>query len=894
VFIKAPRDPSFVYDCIRRLVHPFVVFPKAVDANVFCLLATCMAIPMAQAIPQTNLGTVDVDMEISSDLGYHAEEDNIDIDIDFSEEPVSRVDDAFMIDDDSFQTEATSNQVSPDLYNDDEMIDGDGTDAVHKNEYNQDEEFRDRSVDGESDVDILEEDEAVIGNEYSAEAVAVHVQEPQHFHSSTEKPHDSASALRSELESNNQISEPQDQIEARLKIANSDEYTQQPPEQEHLEGPVNGADFPDEDRNEFDIDDQHSFHEETPYQADKLGLGQQEKSPDFIEGTNAVHATQVLQAVDDLSKTSTLVADNIASWVHRPAAEAEIDQSPHHGLTNGEHRGGPVLHPVIVVYEDNEIYLFPPKNQDTSNTYFLEDESLAASSMKELFGACRTVLGESINDDLELELDVAELGLTLSEDSPHSDTSTLTSFLDLYLQLCRHDHIEAPGPLFVTLSTKFRYSACLTRLTDAVKEGKGLSQLHMLDEYNHSDESLEEKESYANLAGDQRNTQVGEECTQGTQAATPTHHANLDPAQMTRYLDTPEFVEDEPAYPDVSHETVETSAPIAEQTEGKTVGLPGEQDEADEVLSHIDVIYDPGESHEDDLIDFEDAEDDENAFMAHQGENLHMLSTDNSIASARAQPKLSGNDLIFHREYDLDDTGENLVHALQGDAATAEDAIDRRDVAEVDYEDEDNLDDVEPQDSSQLENTANTAPVIDAPLEQQEPSDQDHLAEYEQPDPLIHEAELEESLVGNEMAVASIIIAPKRSDDEHVDEDAWEKEDTDVNSQATVYTDRDSPRVAGIPKHSPTHFTEKLPIGKGARDVIAMLPREQVDGVDADLQQARVASNGQLSTRAAPIGPKSLSKKRSWIEHKEGDHRPDVAKQVKKPRSASDQLSTES
>jgi len=845
------------------------VFLKAVDTNVFGILATRMAITMAQAIPQTNLGTVDMDMEISSDLGYHAGEDNIDIDIDFSEEPASRVEDAFMIDDDSFEAEATSDQVSPDLYNDDEMIDGDGTDAVHKNEYNQDEEFRDRSVDGESDVDILEKDEAVIENNYSAEAVAVHVQEPQHFLSNTEKRHDSASALRSELDGSNQISEPQDQIVAHLKIANSDEYTQQPSEQDHLEGSVNGADFSDEDRNEFDIDDQHSFHQETLHQADKLGLGQREKSPDLIEGTNAVHAPQVLRAVDDLSKTSTVVADNIASWVHHPAAEAELGQSPHYGLTNGEHQGGPLLHPVIVVYEDNEIYLFPPKNQDTSNTYFLEDESLAASSMKELFGACRTVLGESINDDLELELDVAELGLTLSEDSPHSDTSTLTSLLDIYLQLCRHDHIEAPGPLFVTLSTAFRYSACLTRLTDAVKEGKGLSQLHMLDKYNHSDESLEEKETYAIVNGDQRKTQVGEERTQGTQAATPTNHANLDPSQMRIYQDTPEFVEDEPAYPDVNHETAETSIPIEEQTEGETVGLPGEQDEADEVHSQIDVIYDPGESHEDDLIDFEDAEDDENAFTVHHGENLHMLSTDNSIASATAQPKLSGNGVSHHREDDLDDTGENLVHDLQGDAATAEDAVDQREVDEVDYEDEDNLDHVEPQDSSQLENAANTAPVIDAPLEQRKLSDQDLMAQYEQPDPLIYGAELEESLLGNEMAVENTAMAQKRSDDQHVDEDAWEKEDTDVNTQATVYTDTDSPRVAGIPKDSPKHFTEKNPMSSAASKV-------------------------QLSTRAAPIFPKSLSKKRSWIERKEGDHGSDIAKQVKRPRSASDQLSTES
>lgn len=846
---------------------------------------------MAQVIPHTNLGTVDVEMEISSDLGYHAGEDIIDIDIvdtdiDFSEEPMSRVDDAFMIDDRSLEVEATSNQFSSDTYDDDEMTDGDGTSAAHENLYPQDEEFRDRSVDGEGDVAILEEDEIVIGSGHYGEANAIHIQESEQSLSNTEKLGDSASTLQNELGSNNQMSESQDQIEARLKIASSDEHIQQPPEQEHVQEAVYGADLHDEDGNEFDIDDQHSFQQETPYSADKMGLGEQEKYPGFIESTTAVHAPQQLQAVDGLSKTPTLVSNHVAPWVHRPAAEAEINQVPHHGLSNGGHQGGPLLHPVIVIYEDNEIYLFPPKNQDASNTYFLEDESLAASSMKELFGACRTVLGQSINDDLELELDVAELGLTLSEDSPYSETSNLISFLDLYLQLCRHDRIEAPGPLFVTLSTRNRYIACLTRLTDAVKEGKGLSQLHMLNGYNHSDESLEEIEADTSVGDEQGKTEVGEEFLQN--AAVPSHHANHDPSRKIRYLDSPEFGGNEPAYPDANHETAEPFARMEERTDGETIAIPGEQDEAEEIQSQIDVNYDAGESHEDDLIDFEGAEDDENAFTVHQGEDANMLSTDNSTTAATAQYKRFVNDASYLREDDLDDTGENVVLDLQVNEAIGGDALDQPDVDQVDYDEEDNLDNVDGEDSSQLENVASTAPVSDDPLVHREPSDQVLLAQYEQPESLIFGVELEESVPGSKMVQGNTATAKKRSNDHDVHEQGWENEDVDVTAHITVNTDTDGPRVACIPKDSLSSFTANHTDGKGALDASAPLPRQQFDGVEADLQQAQIVTMVQPLTRTAPIVPKSLSKKRSWIEHKEGDHGSAIAMQVKKPRSASD------
>jgi hypothetical protein len=73
------------------------------------------------------------------------------------------------------------------------------------------------------------------------------------------------------------------------------------------------------------------------------------------------------------------------------------------------------IHPVVVIYEDNEISLFPPSKNDTSDTFFLPDESLARANICDLFEAIRSVLAGSIGEDDELNMIVDGLGLELSE-----------------------------------------------------------------------------------------------------------------------------------------------------------------------------------------------------------------------------------------------------------------------------------------------------------------------------------------------------------------------------------------------------------------------------------------------------------------------------------------------
>jgi hypothetical protein len=73
------------------------------------------------------------------------------------------------------------------------------------------------------------------------------------------------------------------------------------------------------------------------------------------------------------------------------------------------------LHTVKVIYQQTEICLFPPHSDEGAETFFLSDQGLAHESIDMLLASCREVLADTIGDDDELVLDVASLGLHISE-----------------------------------------------------------------------------------------------------------------------------------------------------------------------------------------------------------------------------------------------------------------------------------------------------------------------------------------------------------------------------------------------------------------------------------------------------------------------------------------------
>ncbi|EFR04140.1 hypothetical protein MGYG_07147 [Nannizzia gypsea CBS 118893] len=148
----------------------------------------------------------------------------------------------------------------------------------------------------------------------------------------------------------------------------------------------------------------------------------------------------------------------------------------------GAHESGiSMMHNVQVLYQDSEISLFPPKEDDLSETYFLEDEALAHEPIGDLLNACRVVLGDHMGTEEELYMDIECLGIHLTE-ATRSPIS-LSQVVQVYLDLCRNDGDTNPGPLYITLATQPSFTQNFTNLSEAAQSGKGLAHVSKWDEY---------------------------------------------------------------------------------------------------------------------------------------------------------------------------------------------------------------------------------------------------------------------------------------------------------------------------------------------------------------------------------------------------------------------------
>lgn len=137
------------------------------------------------------------------------------------------------------------------------------------------------------------------------------------------------------------------------------------------------------------------------------------------------------------------------------------------------------IHPILVLYEESEMFLFPPaaEEQDGDQTYFLSNEALAAAPIQTLLRECRNILEENISDQQELEINVNALGLRICESSVDAADTTLAHVLDIYLRLHYHDGNISPPPLVLSLTANVRFSHRLGYLSTLVAHGKGISQL---------------------------------------------------------------------------------------------------------------------------------------------------------------------------------------------------------------------------------------------------------------------------------------------------------------------------------------------------------------------------------------------------------------------------------
>ncbi|OAX82469.1 hypothetical protein ACJ72_03176 [Emergomyces africanus] len=181
----------------------------------------------------------------------------------------------------------------------------------------------------------------------------------------------------------------------------------------------------------------------------------------------------------------------------------EADDYEIQGQTHEIEKSRP-LHPVKVIYQDSEISLFPPGEDDPTETFFLQDEALAYAPIEELMGACRHVLGEHISEDEELILDIESLGLHLPEYSAGRTTTSLVQVIRVYLDLCNNDGITEPEPLYLTLSSRSTFTADLARLVAAAQESKGLSYLTWEDyDIDKAEEAVEHGDEHGGEHGEE-------------------------------------------------------------------------------------------------------------------------------------------------------------------------------------------------------------------------------------------------------------------------------------------------------------------------------------------------------------------------------------------------------
>ena len=133
-------------------------------------------------------------------------------------------------------------------------------------------------------------------------------------------------------------------------------------------------------------------------------------------------------ATGNLGSHSAVAEEQLASTAGKPVIQVSETTAPR--ISGGDNTG-PLdpqisdetrtslsgLHPIILMYQDNEMSLFPSTRKDTeqSQTYFLEHQSVAGESIGRLLQACRSVLANSIGEQDELELRIVELGLSIDE-----------------------------------------------------------------------------------------------------------------------------------------------------------------------------------------------------------------------------------------------------------------------------------------------------------------------------------------------------------------------------------------------------------------------------------------------------------------------------------------------
>ncbi|KAJ9638239.1 hypothetical protein H2199_006926 [Coniosporium tulheliwenetii] len=594
---------------------------------------------MSRPFPTLSVTAADDDMEISSERG-HVESD-IEIDFDLTEAADGGQDDDYMLEDIRSPAAQASHQSGIQTSNDDIMVDEDAqledgsmrdditvpdehlTDVgefMHDDTVISDiQQFAGVEVPGVPEI-VIESDQAndQVDEEitWRPEAVRNLSQDAASYPNGSIS--DTANVVRDGAD---QKDDSETRAEADVEEHPLDEAPIVVEEDQAKTPAVELASVPDDDDKAYHVNDAAaSMQEEETGTVD----------PDSHQGEN--------QPDDEHLKAGREVSGGVGG------------HEQHGGIQSASDRP----HPVIVFYQGNEISLFPPSEQDASETFFLQDESLAHRSIYDLLQACRQVLGETIHEEDELEINIAELGLCISEDSSPCPHVSFSQILDVYVQLQKHDGVQEPDPLYITLTTKARFTTRLGALLQAATEGRGLLSLDIPHDANYQDPYLDVDSSADNDEDqpDQQEDQTYEhhpvdpepDPDHGKQA---THDSKTDAALAPQTTGE----QAEPERSDVAPPATIVAEPRSDQrsheasthTERESIQHPTDGAEPSQ-----NPAADVADGQDDDLIDYADGEDAEDGAS---GE-----SAGSSTLRGDGSPKAGGQ---YTLNDDFDDTLTN-------------------------------------------------------------------------------------------------------------------------------------------------------------------------------------------------------------------------------------------
>ncbi|KAF9885916.1 hypothetical protein FE257_012206 [Aspergillus nanangensis] len=430
---------------------------------------------------------IDDNMEMASP--YQAHVDDLDIDLDVMEDQASTTDKDMMGDDEyhqgtGFELDGTTDADMIDDIVEQAMIDTD--EHYHDTDYNIEMQY---GTDKTYEAEMLEDDydEDIDTSVEVTAHDAPPADEPQNnLGTALTEPHQTlkhdgpGSSMGSHLETKvHSVLESSQEKEENATDHNIDAEDASASDQPHeiTQPPANQTEtFSDK----TDIPDQADRQPE-PDGHDDVDDDDYVNVEPAEQGEEDVPASEA--AVTGKAEAEIRQAEEKTDWeANEQEAEEDQTQAQGHEQAVGTTDETQALYPVKVYYQENEISLFPPREGDSSETFFLEDENLAREPLNMLFTSCREVLGDHIGDNEVLVMDVDSLN-----DSTHVSKVTLCQIVDLYLHLCRNDGIDEPEALYLTLSTRLTIAAEISDLLLAANEGKGLSEIPIWDGYQEGD-----------------------------------------------------------------------------------------------------------------------------------------------------------------------------------------------------------------------------------------------------------------------------------------------------------------------------------------------------------------------------------------------------------------------